>query len=125
MSIVSSLLSCSLLCLNTYLKNYDLGSIAQKHSEAATALWDIRESYLSLLTDYNAGIIDAQSAIERRDRLQARLVSIYKCSPRTICKAYQEATTALKKNEEMTFSDQEIDVFLPTELRHGTLREEG
>ena len=54
---------------------------------------------------------------KRRDDLQEQLYSVYKGSPRTISKAYKEACTALKKNEELTFSDAEIDAFLPSQLR--------
>ena len=49
--------------------------------------------------------------------LQSRLKRLYKCSPRTISKAYTDATKALNECEEMTFSDEEIDKFLPKELR--------
>ncbi len=42
---------------------------------------------------------------------------IYIGSPRTLGKAYNEASKALKSMEEMTFSDAEIDSFLPKELR--------
>lgn len=116
-NIVSSLISAVLLLLNTYLKNNDLGAISQKHSGAANELWNIRECYLSLITDLKMGDVDVKTIRDRRDKLQGKLVGIYKGSPRSISKAYKEATKALKKNEEMTFSDEEIDCFLPKELR--------
>jgi hypothetical protein len=52
-----------------------------------------------------------------RDKLQSELHKLYKGSPRTITKAYEEASTGLKKMEELTFSDDEIDAFLPKSLR--------
>ena len=114
--ILSAILSAMLLFVNLYLKNYDLGKIAQKHSEAAASLWDTRESYLSLLTDMRVGSIDVEQIQHRRDALQAKLSSIYKGAPRTISKAYVNASKALKKNEEMTFSNDEINKFLPEDL---------
>lgn len=48
---VGSLISAILLLINTYLKNYDLGSLAQQHKQAASEIWYVRERYLSLLTD--------------------------------------------------------------------------
>ena len=45
---------------------------------------------------------------------------MYKGSPRTINKAYKEATKALKLNEELTLSDSEINMFLPKELKKDT-----
>lgn len=115
--ITSAIISAALLLLNTYLKSKDLGAIAQQHSDAAADIWNIRESYLSLITDLNIGDVDVEDIRIRRNKLQEELATIYKRSPRTIPKAYNEATKALKLNEEMTFSDEEIDCFLPVELR--------
>lgn len=106
-----------LLALNTYLKDYDLGALMQKHSNCATDLWGVRESYLSLLTEIKAGIVNTPEIVKRRNVLQDKLNGIYLGSPRTINKAYTEAQKALKNNEELTFSDQEIDIMLPKDLR--------
>lgn len=116
-SILAALLSSILLIINTYVKKYDLGAIAQKHAEAASALWNIRESYLSLLTDIRIEALGIEDIRKTRDKLQSDLNKIYKGSPRTINKAYQEASKALKEMEEMTFTDDEIDKFLPKPLR--------
>ena len=115
--IISAILSALLFGINTYTKDYDLGELSQKHSSAALNLWDIRESYLSFLTDLKTDTISLVEAKEIREKLQSRLKSIYNGSPRTINKAYNEATKALNKNEELTFSDKEIDNLLPVELR--------
>lgn len=115
--IVGVILSTILLGLNTYTKDYDLGEIAQKHTNAANDLWDIRECFLSLLTDMKAGLLSVNQIVARRDELQNRLYSVYSGSPRTNYKAYKEAQKALQVNEELTFSDEEIDSFLPQELR--------
>lgn len=115
--VISAILSTVILVLNSYTKKYDLGEIAQKHANCASNLWNIRENYLSLLVDIRSGIIDAESIKNKRDVLQVELFNIYRGSPRTIGKAYNEASNALKNMEEMTFSDEEIDSFLPKELR--------
>jgi hypothetical protein len=99
------------------MKDYDLGEIMQKHANAATELWNIRESYLSLLVDIKSKVVSIDQIITKRDDLQNKLLNIYSGSPRTYSKAYKEASSALKLNEELTFSDEEIDVFLPLELR--------
>jgi len=114
---VGVILSTILFGLNTYMKDYDLGEIAQKHTNAANELWDIRETYLSLLTDIKVDQLSINQIISQRDELQKRLFNIYSGSPRTNFKAYKEASQALKVNEELTFSDKEIDAFLPKELR--------
>ncbi len=53
----------------------------------------------------------------RRDELQAQLHSIYKTAPHTNSKAYSEAQDALQNREDLTFSDAEIDAFLPGALK--------
>lgn len=115
--VVGVILSTILFGLNTYTKDYDLGEIAQKHSNAANELWDIRECYLSLLTDMKVGLLSVNQIINQRDELQRRLYNVYVGSPRTNFKAYKEATKALKLNEELTFSKEEINAFLPEILR--------
>jgi len=115
--IVTAVISSLLLVLNTYLKNYDLGQIAQKHIDCASNLWNVRENYLSLLTDIKAGILDIEKIMIRRDELQGNAFIIYKGAPRSISGAYDKACKALKENEELTFSDGEIDLLLPNELK--------
>jgi len=116
-TIIAAITSTILLALNTYTKEHDLGELAQKHANAASDLWDIRESYLSLLTDLVAHDADLAHIREERDRLQEALKNAYQGAPRTITKAYKLAQEALKINEELTFSDAEIDNLLPEALR--------
>jgi len=116
-TIVSAITSAILLALNAYTKDYDLGQLSQKHSSIAGQLWNIRESYLSLISDIRGGLLDAGSAIKKRESLQEALNNVYQSAPRTISKAYKEAQKALQVNEELTFSDDEIDNLLPTHLR--------
>ena len=103
--------------LNAYTKDYDLGQIAQKHRQTGSELWRIREKYLDLLTDLRIGDSDLGAYRERREKLADDLHAIYAGAPSTDSKAYQEAQKALKVNEDMTFSDNEIDAFLPKELK--------
>lgn len=117
LGIISAILSAILFTLNAYFQKYDLGEIAQKHSESASDIWNIREQYLSLLTDLNTGRIDLEKVSEKRDELQNDLFNVYKGAPRTLSKAYKKATEALKMNEELTFSKEEINNLLPLELR--------
>lgn len=117
--VIGAFLSVALLTLNAYLKDYDLGALMQKHANSATDIWSVRESYLSLITEIKAGILTIDEVIKRRDELQEKLTGIYMGSPRTINKAYSKAQKALKVNEELTFSQKEIDVMLPEDLRRG------
>lgn len=114
---IGVVISTALLVLNAYTKNYDLGELAQKHKQAANDIWLIREKYLSLLTDLAIGKKSLNILQDERDKLLAELHSAYTGSPSTDYAAYKKAQEALKKNEDMTFSDEEIDAFLPKELK--------
>lgn len=110
-------ISTILLVLNAYTKNYDLGELAQKHKQAANEIWLIREKYLSLLTDLAIGKKPLGVIQEMRDFLLENLHTVYAGSPSTTFEAYKKAQNALKTQEDMTFSDEEIDAFLPNELK--------
>ena len=116
-ALVSVLVSTLLLALNMYTKEHDLGEIAQKHRQAGADLWLIRERYLSLITDLRIGESSIELLQEGRDKLLVALHAVYSGAPSTNYKAYKEAQEALKKLEDMTFSDEEIDAFLPKELK--------
>jgi hypothetical protein len=110
-------LSVLTLIVNSYVKDLDPGAAAQKHREAASDIWNVREAYLSLLTDTRDESFTLDSLRKRRDDLQAQLHKIYRIAPHTNGKAYASAQDALKKKEDLTFSDEEIDKFLPGPLK--------
>ena len=83
-SIITAIISTILVAINTYLKGTDLGEIAQKHSDAASLLWNVREKYLSLITDINVGSTSIDEIRYRRDELQEELANIYMGSPRSL-----------------------------------------
>jgi hypothetical protein len=115
-AIVAALLSTALLALNTYTKDNDPGQLAEKHKETAARLWKVRELYLSLLTDLHGGLV-LDEARSRRDELLEELGAIYQGAPRTTNEAYKLASGGLKEIEELTFTNEEIDKFLPPPLR--------
>jgi hypothetical protein len=115
--IASTILSAIQFGLTSFLKEYNLGETIQKHATAALELLDIREKYFSLLTDLKANLLTTSEIITKRDELLEELGKTYKGSPRTFFKAYSKAQIALKENEELTFSDEEIDKFLPKILK--------
>jgi hypothetical protein len=116
-ALAGAVVSTILLGFNAYLKDYDLGEIAQKHRQAAAELWLVREKYLSLITDLRMGEKGIEALQTERDELLEQLHGVYSGAPSTSFKAYSEAQKALQQLEDMTFSDQEIDAFLPKELK--------
>jgi len=116
-ALVSAVFSTMLLGLNAYSKDFEPGRISQEHRVAAGKLWNVRESYLSLLADTKSGAMSEDEARNRRDELQAKLASVYETAPRTFAKGYEAARDALKLKEDLTFSDAEINQFLPEHLK--------
>ena len=116
-ALIGVLISTSLLVLNAYTKNYDLGELAQKHRQAGVDLWMIREKYLSLITDLRISKKPIGKLQGERDNLLEELHAVYSGAPNTTYQAYKKAQIALQQLEDMTFSDEEIDAFLPKELK--------
>lgn len=103
------------LGLNLYVKEFNYQKDILEHEAAANDLWDVREEYVSLLTDFE--IIEDDEIRCRRDELQRRVSEINKKYPGTDQKSYREAQIALQKEEEQTFNEGEVDVLLPIEMR--------
>ena len=117
LTIITAIIASIQLWLNSYIKEYNLSESAERHASTASKLWNVRESYLSLIADIRVQPADIEDIKQRRDDLQKQAFAIYEKAPRTISKAYKEAQKALKFNEELTFSDSEIDLLLPRRLR--------
>ncbi|MDI1258295.1 SLATT domain-containing protein [Aquabacterium sp.] len=115
-TIVGAVLSTVLLSLTLYFKEASLGEQAQKHAVVGSQLWGVRESLLSLLVDMHDGRA-VDEVRKERDRLNQLLEEIYKGAPRTNAKAYGAAQKALKADEELFFTDAELNRMLPKRLR--------
>lgn len=124
-AVIGIVVSTTLLVLNAYTKSYDLGELAQKHRQAAADLWLIREKYLALITDLRVGRDALEKMTARRDLLLEELHGVYSGAPSTTFQGYKKAQEALQRYEEMSFSEQEIDVLLPRELRRSPEAESG
>jgi hypothetical protein len=117
--VVTVLFATATLVVSAYVKDLDPGALAQKHRQIAADLWNIREAYLSLLTDLRDEAQSLEDLKGRRDDMQNRLHALYKSAPHTDGAAYMKAQYALQKNEDLTFSEKEIDAFLPKPLKRG------
>ncbi|GAA1089403.1 SLATT domain-containing protein [Pseudonocardia alni] len=100
-------------------KTFRFEQESDAHRGIASRLWNVRESYLSLISDLMSGTMSDSDARVRRDALQQETREAYIEAPRTSSKAYMRASEGLQHNEEMTFSSREIDLFLPEPLRLG------
>ncbi|MEO8664638.1 MAG: SLATT domain-containing protein [Ignavibacteria bacterium] len=89
---------------------------AYKYKQTAHQLWQVREKYSCFIADIMGDKLQPEEIPRRRDQLLCDLDLIYKNSLPTTSDAYALASTALKKDEEFTFSDSEINKFLPKDL---------
>jgi len=114
---VGAVLSTLLFGLNAYTKDYDLGEISQKHKNTANAIWNIREKYLSLLTEMKMGMLTLEQICKRRDELQQELNTIYAAGPRTDSRAYKRAGDSIERMKKGVLDGDEVDHLLPKQLR--------
>ena len=119
-TILGLIVSTALLALNAFTKDNDYGALAQKHRKTGNDLWLIRERFCSLLVNIAMKEKPLEILQTQRDELIEQLHAVYNAAPSTTSKAYKKAQEALQKNEDMTFSDAEIDAFLPRELKRSS-----
>ncbi len=115
--LVTSFIALIVTALTLATKSFKFGEESEAHRDIAARLWDVRESYLSLIADMMSGATSAADARERRDKLQEATRAAYADAPRTTSKAFGKAQNGLKNNEELTFASREIDLLLPEPLR--------
>ena len=114
---VSAVLSSITLAFAIFQLSFNPEEKTEKHRQLAKELWYVREKYVNLMADILGEIINDDTMTTRRNNLIEELNLIYKFAPTTSTKAYKKAQEALKINEELTFSEEEIDQFLPNELK--------
>jgi SMODS and SLOG-associating 2TM effector domain family 4 len=117
-TILGAVLSTVLLGFTLYFKEAALGEQGQKHTVVAARLWGIRERLLSVLVDLSE-LHDLEAVRSIRDKINVDLEDLYKNAPRTSSRAYAAAQRALKSDDELYFSDAELDRLLPKKLRIG------
>lgn len=118
-SLVTSFCALLVSWMSLGVKTFKFDETSAAHRDVASNLWDVRESYISLIADMMSGQISDMDARKRRDELQSLARDVYSAAPRTSGTAYTRAQDGLKNNEEMTFTTREIDLFLPDALRLG------
>lgn len=116
-SLFISFIALLVTAVNLGTKNFKYGEEMQQHRDTGAKLWNVRESYLSLITDIQSGVRSIDDAITQRDELQQQCFAIVSDAPRTTLKAYEIAQDRLKNREDLTFTEREIDQMLPAQHR--------
>lgn len=92
------------------------------HKNSALKYMGLRDKYRSLIADIMDDNLTNAALLSKRDLLQQEYQVISDLAPQTGSKEYTEAQKKLNKRgavqgEEFTWSDEEIDRFLPENLR--------
>ena len=116
LKIVSALMSFVVTAINSFFKSFDLISLKNKHLGTANDLWDIRERLLILLIEVGVAEKEYNDLLETYKEIEKELYDVYAKAPSTTQKAVALAKKALKVDGDNTFSDEEIDMLLPTIL---------
>lgn len=116
--VVSLILSTLSAGFAIFQMSFDPFKKAAGHRAAAKQLLEIRNKYLYLMADIVDGSLAVGEIRDRRDQLEKEAVDAYAVAPDTSPKAYKKAQTALQVQEDMTFSDDELNRFLPASLRY-------
>lgn len=106
-----------------YQLSFNPAQEAAEHRAAAKSLLKIRDLYIHLLADIHGNALPPEEVRSQRNELSAQAQKVYLSAPDTSGKAYVLAQKALKKQEDLTFSDDELDRFLPSNLRKRTQAE--
>ena len=104
---IGGLTSAVSLGLNLYMLNFNLPSEIKQHTDAANDLWDVREAYNSLLTDFDS--LQDNEIRDKRDRITQEVSRINKAYPGTDKKSFAEAQKDMSKYK---FEDGEAEKIL-------------
>jgi len=114
--IVTALFAVATVSFIMWQSNYDPAGKEAQHRIAAKELLWIREQLLLLITDCHISTYVQRDLESRLDVITRELTAVYKFAPNTSPEAYAQAKADIDAGH-FTFSDDEIDVLLPSALR--------
>lgn len=116
LKIVTAIFSFVTLAISAYYKSFDPLSKSKENKNAANKLIGIRNELLSLIADCHIQEKSAEEIKERFDEVNVQLNKLYLELPTTSDRAVDRATEALKNNE-YSYTEDEIDRFLVSSLK--------
>lgn len=116
--IITACLSFCALAITAYFKSFDLKNMENRHRIAANEFVVIRDHLLHIITELHMHK-DIDEITEKYEEVIKDLDDAFLNAPSTTTKAAHIAAKALNENNEYTYTDEEIDHFLPSHLRGG------
>lgn len=123
LKVVSAILSAVSLFVTIYCETYDLKMEASTHKKSALLLMTLREKIISILSDIKCGKLSYEEIITAKEEVYKKYFEICGESKDAEEKAVKLASSNLKTRKDNTYSDEEIDSFLPIVLRKTDLKD--
>lgn len=111
------ILSFTTVFIASYLKSFDLKSMGKENKEYANKFLVIRNKLLCIIAEIHLMKKTVEEIQEQFETVLNELNECYVNAPTTTDKAVSKASDALKINKDYTFTNEEIDRFLPESLR--------
>lgn len=124
LKVVSALSSAISLFISVYYETYDLKTQASIHKKTALLLFRLRDSIISILADIKCNKLSYEEIILKKNDAYTQYFEICNDAKDVSEKAVNKASKYLKKRKDNTYSDEEIDSFLPIGLRKNIIMEE-
>ncbi len=115
--VLTILLSFVTVFIASYMKSFDFKTLGKGNKEYANKFLVIRNKLLSVIADIHLMKKPVEEIQEQFETILNELNEYYVNAPTTTDKAVSKASEALKVNKDYTFTNEEIDRFLPESLR--------
>lgn len=117
LKLITFVLSFITVAITAYFKNVDLKSLQKQHKDAANNFIVIRNELLQVITDICMRNEEVKSLNDRYKSIMERLNKLYINAPIVSERAGKRAADAFAKEKGYSYKEEEIDRFLPPELR--------
>ncbi len=117
LKLISTLVSFVTVYITAYFKSFDLQKLITSHKASANKLISVRDRFMVLLTKIRLQSDSVENLLLEYNELVKSTDEIYLEAPSTTDEAVERARKALKIKKDNTFSEEEIDLFLPYSLR--------
>ncbi len=116
LKLASSLVSFVAVVISALFKSFSTQELSSAHKKAAYTLLIVRDKYQHLLMEIRVGIKSFDELDNEYSKLESEKHQAYSDSPNTSDKAVKLASQALKIIGDNTYTDDEINNFLPKSL---------
>ncbi|MBR6403656.1 MAG: SLATT domain-containing protein [Eubacterium sp.] len=115
--VITILLSFTTLFITAYLKSFDLKSMAKENKDYANRFLVVRNKMLSIIAEIHMMKKPADEIQEKYELVMSESNEIFISAPATNNKAVTRAKKRLEVDKDYTFTEGEIDRFLPESLK--------